>query len=294
MRFITTNGVECLRPLDRKLYPIEELEDVHLEPTVFEPVSAPAFIESNPLNDFSPEQIISLVESVKELKEMKDNSEQDILAPEEFELNPLADTDPSMFESSAFGPNVFEPNAFGQAPEVININIMQPQQGQQQALQQGQQQGQQALQQGPPLPNVADMPSLFPEQGANVTQEQEVQMQPQQQVQMQPMQQVQQVQMQPQQQQQVQIQMQSQQQQQQNGGSQDRLINIPATPGAAPIIAVDTSLDAMERDGINYMGGGRPVRRRFQQNYSQPMQQGLPQQGNNSNSVGLLTITKLE
>jgi len=92
-------------------------------------------------------------------------------------------------------------------------------------------------------------------------------------------------QMQPQQPQQL------EQPQQQQGGSQDRLINIPAAPGASPIIAVDTSIDAMERDGINYMGG-RPVRRRFQQGGMQPQ---MPQQqGNHSNSIGLLTITKLE
>ena len=166
---------------------------------------------------------------------------------------------------------------------------MQPQQGQQ-----GQPYTEiQPLQQNLPqaLSNVADMPSLFPEQGVNLTQEypmQQVQ-QPQQ-----PQQQPQQVQ-QPQQLQSQQPQQLQSQQQLQQGGSQDRLINIPSIPGAAPIIAVDTSMEAMEQDGINYMGGGRPVRRRFQQNYMQgPMQQGPQQGGNHTNSVGLLTITKLE
>jgi hypothetical protein len=131
------------------------------------------------------------------------------------------------------------------------------------------------------------MQSLFSEQVPQ-------QMQPQQQVpqvlQVQQQQQQQQPQQQMQQpQQQVQQQQLEQPQQQQQGGSQDRLINIPAAPGASPIIAVDTSIDAMERDGINYMGG-RPVRRRFQQGGMQPQ---MPQQGN-SNSIGLLTITKLE
>ena len=80
---------------------------------------------------------------------------------------------------------------------------------------------------------------------------------------------------------------------QQNGGSQDRLISVPSIPGAAPIIAIDTSIDAMERDGINYMGG-RPVRRRFYQNNVQQQGPHLQQGGNTSNSIGLLTITKLE
>ena len=292
MRFITTNGVECLRPLDRKLYPITEVEDVQLEPTVFQSIAAPAFIESNPLDNFSTEQITSLIESVKELKEMKENPEQDILAPdvvEEFEIsNPVMDTfgQADAFSAPAFG----QADAFGQAlpNEVININIMQPQQPQPQ-----QPQPQQALQQGSQaLPNVAAMPSLFSDQPVNLPEEQQVQlpmqqpMQPQQQVQMQPQQQ--------QQQQPQQMQQQQPQQQPQQGGSQDRLINIPSTPSAAPIIAVDTSMDAMERDGINYMGGGRPVRRRFQQNNFQQGGMQPPQQGNNSNSVGLLTITKLE
>jgi hypothetical protein len=299
MRFITTSGVECLRPLDRKLYPIKEVEDVQLEPTVFQSIAAPAFIESNPLNDFSPEQISSLIESVKELKELKDNPEQDILAPdvvEEFEIsNPVMDT---FGQASTFSAPAFSTPAFGQADafgepytnEVININIMQPLQSMQ-PMQQMQPMQNQQMEPMQPMQNQSMQP-LQMEQMQNQPMQsmQPMQNQPMQSLFSEQVPQVSQVQQQPQV---LQVQQQSQQleqpQQQQQGGSQDRLINIPAAPGASPIIAVDTSIDAMERDGINYMGG-RPVRRRFQQGGMQPQ---MPQQGN-SNSIGLLTITKLE
>jgi hypothetical protein len=263
------------------LYPIEEVEEVQLQPTVLEPIIAPTYIESNPLSQFSPEQIASLAESVKELTELKEENPE--LATE---INPEQD----MLEA--------EPFPMEQSvPEVININIMQPLQGNimqsiepmqpMQSMQpmqpmqplQMQPMQNQSMQSMQPMQQMQPMQSLFSEQ---VPQQPQQMQQPQ-------VQQVQQVQQQQQPQQQPLEQM--QQQQQQQGGSQDRLINIPAAPGASPIIAVDTSIDAMERDGINYMGGGRPVRRRFQQQGG--MQPQMPQQGN-SNSIGLLTITKLE
>jgi len=282
MRFITTKGVECLRPVDRKLYPIEEVEEVQLQPTVLEPIIAPTYIESNPLSQFSPEQIASLAESVKELTELKDENPE--LATE---INPEQD----MLEAESFPMEQ-------SVPEVININIMQPLQGNIMQPMQPLQMQNQSMQSIQPMQSMPQMEQMQPMQ----------QMQPMEQVQNQSMQQMQPMQSlfseqvpQVQQQQQPQMpqqpqqppqsqQLEPQQQLEQQGGSQDRLINIPAAPGASPIIAVDTSMDAMERDGINYMGGGRPVRRRFQQGGMQPQ---MPQQGN-SNSIGLLTITKLE
>jgi hypothetical protein len=119
MRFITTKGVECLRPVDRKLYPIEEVEEVQLQPTILEPIIAPTYIESNPLSQFSPEQIASLAESVKELTELKEENPE--LATEITEINPEQD----MLEAESFPMEQ-------SVPEVININIMQPMQPMQQ------------------------------------------------------------------------------------------------------------------------------------------------------------------
>ena len=86
-------------------------------------------------------------------------------------------------------------------------------------------------------------------------------------------------------------------------------MTIPAgTPGGAPVIAVDTSMDAMMREGLDMMGS-RPIRRRFTGGQMGGYQTGGYQTGGyqtgnqmgppsaptgSSNSIGQLTVTKLE
>jgi TolA-binding protein len=87
-------------------------------------------------------------------------------------------------------------------------------------------------------------------------------------------------------------------------------MTIPAgNPGGAPVIAVDTSMDAMMREGLDMMGS-RPIRRRFTGGQMGGYQMGGYQMGGNqmggnqmgppsaptgsSNSIGQLTVTKLE
>ncbi len=90
--------------------------------------------------------------------------------------------------------------------------------------------------------------------------------------------------------------MQQMQPMQQQGGSYDNIVS--PVPGGAAIIAVDTSEQAMQNDGIDT--GGRLVRRRFQGQSQGQMggqmgqNQGFNPPSHGSNSIGMLTITKLE
>ena len=63
-------------------------------------------------------------------------------------------------------------------------------------------------------------------------------------------------------------------------------------PGASPIIAIDTGMDAMQRDGIDFIGGGRGIRRRHMgSNQMSTMPPAAPSMGS---SMGSLTVHKLE
>jgi hypothetical protein len=72
-------------------------------------------------------------------------------------------------------------------------------------------------------------------------------------------------------------------------------------PSSAPIISIDTGMQAFQQDGINFMGG-RPIRRRPQMGGYQ-MNQGFSAPGSSmgpssssigANSIGTLVVTKLE
>jgi hypothetical protein len=268
MRFITTRGVEMLKPYEH-LYPIKEGEDENeekeLQGLVLPEVKVAHYEPASELNTYTDEQLKSMQESFNEVLEAKKD-----------EKNPEDD--------------MLEEAEQGEQP-AININIMQaPVLGQ--MSQMPQMQGMQQMQ-----GNVVQAPV----QGMNV--------QPQMQMQMPQMPQIQMPQMQPQpnglpQPNIVQPQMpqmsqmpQMPQMQPQAGGMQKVVSILPASvPGGNPIIAVDTSMAAMEQDGIDMMGG-RPLRRRFGGMQGMQGMQGMPQMQNSpspSGSMGLLTITKLE
>jgi hypothetical protein len=225
MRFITTRGVECLRPLN-KLYPIEEVNEVELKVREFDEIVAPPYVETSPLTKLTAEELVSLQESVKELSEQPQVNLDEELRDPDFEE-----------EAEAVPQNI-----------VLNIGTDGMGFNATNTLNTGLNTGQNAAFNINIVPNGQQPPQQQPPQ---------------------------------------------QPPQQQEGGSYDKVVSIAPVPGGAPIIAVDTSEQAMERDGID-IGGGRLLRRRFQGGQSQmpaPNTMG-PTQG--QNSIGLLTITKLE
>jgi hypothetical protein len=85
----------------------------------------------------------------------------------------------------------------------------------------------------------------------------------------------------------------------------DNMPVVHAAGGGHQIINIDTSTEAMQRDGIDIMGGGRPLRRRYnppQVNVQLgPSMPSAPVSGGSSmvgqqggSSMGVLTVTKLE
>ena len=77
----------------------------------------------------------------------------------------------------------------------------------------------------------------------------------------------------------------------------------PGMIGGNQIIAIDTSMEAMQRDGLDGMEGGRPLRRRYVGGGPQfNLQLGpsmapsmAPSMGPSmGSSMGVLTVTKLE
>jgi len=269
MRFITTRGVECLRPLER-LYPIEELPEVELkarEENTRDKQIPP--MEGGVLYDLSPLQLEQLQESIKQL------TKGGTVDPDE-EFKPDADFENEENSNTSFmggqdinsGPMM--QGSMMQSPMMHSPMMHSPMP--QNSMMQG------PMIQGPmmqsPMPQNSMMQSPMMQQSYM----------PVPQPQMQQGGQLSQIQ--------APIQGFTQQGFTQQGlpsESQDKIISVPSVVGGAPIIAVDTSSDAMERDGIEV--GGRPLRRRFQPFMQQPQ---VAQQGGTQNQVGLLTITKLE
>ena len=263
MRFITTRGVECLRPLT-KLYPIEEVNEVELKVREFDQIVAPPYVETSPLTKLTAEELISLQESVKELSEQPVVNVDEELRDDEFEVEAVDAVDAVEAVPQNIVLNISGTGDTNGLPNVSNAaNVPQTNQF--------------------PLPgqgqlNVNFVPSMQQMQPNG----QQMQPNGQQMQQMQPMQQMQQIQpMQP---------------MQQQGGSYDNIVS--PVPGGAAIIAVDTSEQAMQNDGIDT--GGRLVRRRFQGQSQGQMggqmgqNQGFNPPSHGSNSIGMLTITKLE
>ena len=274
MRFITTSGVEKLRSLgridevdeSRELKPLEYSKPVHTAPFVRaedESVDIPAILQS--------------------IQETKAAMSQPIVDPQLEELPP---------DVSAFIPG---PNQ-GQSAPVININVTS---GQQQPLQQmNMPQDLNMSQPNTSQPNISQgiLPQGMPPQGIS-SQPLNLQ-QPQQPDQSQPLN-LQQPIPQP-----LNLQQPPQPQQplQSGGMLYPSGTYYPAgNPSSAPIISIDTGMQAFQQDGINFMGG-RPIRRRSQMGGYQ-MNQGFSAPGSSmgpssssigANSIGTLVVTKLE
>ena len=280
MRFITTSGVERLRPLQRIIE--DDTLDLPLEPLVLPEVVTAPFIEATPISSLSPAEIMALTVAQQEEKAAQD---QEII------------------------PDELDGDGMEQMGPVINVNLSpaMPLQG---ALQDGMTQSMSMT----PDMNPAASSMAFQPNARSITINLPQQMQPMQQNQMQQNQVQQMNQMQPQQNQmnqmqQIQLQqnqMQPQQNQmQQMGGlilGPDPMTIPAGTPGGAPVIAVDTSMDAMMREGLDMMGS-RPIRRRFTGGQMGGYQMGGQMGGQmgppsaptgSSNSIGQLTVTKLE
>jgi DNA-directed RNA polymerase II subunit RPB2 len=258
MRFITTNGVERLRPLER----IEEENDApqkKLEPLL---VPLPDYVKpiKRAPDSLSADEILSLRTSIS-----NEENEQETNFNDENEESEYS-----------YASNSSVSNGSETSP-VINITLSAPQSV-------APQQNEMPLQQNAMIPQQNMMQ---PQQSIAMPQQPQINVNgvpmlqpiPQQPISQQPI---------LQQQGGIPIEPNAPPQM---GGSQV----FPSITGA-PIIAIDTSMQAMQQDGIDVIGGGRTIRRRqggYNPGFSQvPMQ--ASNQGVGQAAVGGFTITKLE
>ena len=291
MRFITTHGVEMLRPLER-IGEVDEEESEELIPVaVLPPVQASTYVDSE-----EPKLTTVQLKSVEAAIEQERDQEQAMEAPVVDDLGEMEDMDAPVININlqSMGPNM-GPN-MGQP---MGPNMGQPmgqmgQMGQMEPNPMGQmgQMGQ---------PQMGQMNQMMGLESLEMPQQTQVQMNMPQQTQV-PIQ--------------TQVPMnmpQQMQQMQQMGGAQ---VLSPATYQSNPIIAIDTSPMAMQMDGIDFMGGRRLRRGGAQINIGgmgqmgQMGQGGMGQMGQMgqggmgqmramgpmgpSLSTGALTVTKLE
>ena len=234
MRFITTNGVECLRPLERIAEEVpEDASDTLAERVLPEPEAIPEVNVEAPLqNMISLQDLNKAIENaVAAYKE----AEAEIVIPEE---GLSADGEP--LEEMDAGP-------------IVNISIPGPMQ---------------SMQQMQPMPQIGveDIDSDLAAAPAALSQQPMVQQQQMMQQQM-----VQQPQM--MQQPVAGPAMMSMPGGPMMGGVFQYVDGMPIVHSGMPIVQaggaghqiinIDTSTDAMQRDGIDIMGGGRPLRRRY-------------------------------
>jgi DNA-directed RNA polymerase II subunit RPB2 len=292
MRFITTNGVEMLRPLER-IGEVDEEDEELIPVAVLPPVQASTYVDSE-----EPKLTTVQLKSVEAAIEQERDQEQAMETPILDDLGEMEDMDAPVININLqpmgpnMGPNMrqmgqmeqMEPNPMGQMGQPMSQMGQMGQMGPNPMGQMGQMNQMMGLE-------SLEMPNQMPQQTQvqmNMPQQTQVPIQTQVPMNM------------PQQMQQMQPQM---------GGAH---MLSPATYQSNPIIAIDTSPMAMQMDGIDFMGGRRLRRGGAQINIGGMGQMGQMGQGQMgqmgqmgqgqgqmrpmgaSLSTGALTVTKLE
>jgi hypothetical protein len=258
MRFITTNGVQCLRPLERIAEDVPEEQSNELEERV---LPAP-----EPVPEVNVEAPLENMVSLQDLNKAIENA---IAAHEAAKVENIVVED--VPEGAPEGDEDEGPNS------IVNINVANPMMSipQQQQME------------GMPPPTMPQIEGLAPQTMAPapiMAPAMAPTMVPAAPIPIAPMQQI--------------------------GGAfhVDNMPVVHAAGGGHQIINIDTSAEAMQRDGIDIMGGGRPLRRRYNPTQVNVQLGPSPMAGpslmagpspvagpiGGSASMGALTVTKLE
>jgi hypothetical protein len=254
MRFITTNGVQCLRPLERIAEDVPEEQSNELEERV---LPAP-----EPVPEVNVEAPLENMVSLQDLNKAIENA---IAAHEAAKVENIVVEDVVEGEEQS--------DEMGDNPSsVVNITIPNP------MMAMPQQQQMEGMAPPPTMPQIEGLaPQTMAPAAPIMAPAPAPTMVP---VPIAPMQQI---------------------------GGAFHVDNMPVVhaAGGNQIINIDTSTEAMQRDGIDIMGGGRPLRRRYnppQVNVQLgPSMPPAPVSGGSSivghqggSSMGVLTVTKLE